>query len=527
MPSNELFIKHVFTGGWASDFGPSMPGLAPDQTGMFKIPFLIDAEDVLFDLDGGPLKVWGTSKLNSSALESGATMKGIFDYWRQGTGGSPTQKRLVHVGTKIYKDDADGSFSEIKSGLVVDAVPNYATFDDLAIIASDSSDVPMSYDQTTFQDLAGSPPNFAFSVKHKNFHFAAGIDATPSRLHYSSQLNPEEWTGGTSGTIDIDPNDGDRITGLISWKNELWVFKGPYKGSIHRITGTSNADWARTTFISGVGAVWQNSIFPIGDDIGFLWSDGSIRTLRATDAFGDFRQASLSAPIQKYLTKNLNFNRLRHAVATTDGEGQRTYITVPAHGSSTNNRVLVLDNRFDPPRWSLLVSYAAASIALVIDSTQQNKPLIYLGGYDGFVRKSGNTSKSIDGSSALSYKVTIPYIDYGAAHKLKNLNGGSIGILPRNNGDITFGWTRDSTTQQTQAITQQGYDVLGTAAANQFTLGTSKLGDERYVDVWFPTETGGEFRTIQYQFTNAVLNEDVEIHSFNTFLVLGGVSMEN
>ena len=78
--------------------------------------------------------------------------------------------------------------------------------------------------------------------------------------------------------LDIDPGDGDRITGLVSHKNELWVFKGPHKGSIHRITGTSNSDWARTTFIEGVGAVWQNSIFRFGDDIGFLWSDGSPRT---------------------------------------------------------------------------------------------------------------------------------------------------------------------------------------------------------------------------------------------------------
>lgn len=528
MPTFRRTLRHFFNGGWATDLGPSAIASTPNELGFVSVPFLVDAEDCLFELDGGPHKAPGTTKLNSSALESGAAIKGIADYWIQGSSGSPAQKRVIHVGTKIYKDDADGSFTSIKSGLELGAVPNYATFDDLLIIASDSTtDVPLSWDSTTLQNLAGSPPNFSFSVKHKNFLFAAGDAANPSTLYYSDQINPEDWIGGTSGNIAIDPNDGDMITGIISHKNELWIFKGPYKGSIHRITGSSNDDWARTTFIEGVGAVWQNSIFRFSDDIGFLWSDGSIRSLNSTNAFGDFREASLTFPIQTWLTQHLNFNKLRQAQAVTDGSGGKVYLILPIDSSTTNNVILALDFRFTPARWTKLPSFKAASIALVLDPAANLRPIIMLGGYDGFVRKWSNATRSIDGTIALAFKVTLPFLDYGFPAVMKTLAAGALGIQPKNNGNITVGWTADNNQQQTQTVAQGGTDVLGTAAVNQFTLGTSTLGGALFIDRWFETEEGGEFRSIQFQITNSVNGEDVELHSITAFIEPGAESTEN
>jgi len=527
MTSFRRVIRHLFSGGWATDFGPTANARL-DDAGFISVPFLVNAEDCLYELDGGPHKAPGTSRLNSTALESGATVKGLVDYWRHGTGGTATQQRVIHVGTTIQQDDADGNFTIIKTGLAADAVPNYSTFDDLLIIASDSSDVPLSWDGTTLQNLAGTPPNFAFSVKHKNFHWAAGIDATPSRLHFSDQLNPEDWVGGLSGTIDIDPNDGDRITGIISHKNELWVFKGPHKGSIHRITGTSQADFSRTTFIEGVGAVWQNTIFRFGDDIGWLWSDGSIRSLNATDAFGDFREASLTFPIQKYLTEHLNFTRLRHAVATTDGGGGKVFITAAIDSSSTNNVVLALDFRFTPARWSRLPVFKVATVATVLDADASLRPVTMFGSYEGFVLNWSNSTRSVEGA-ALSFKVTIPHLDYGFPAHLKTLAAGAIGVQPKNDGNVTVGWVRDNNAQQTIAVSQGGSsDVLGTASVNQFTLGTSTLGGAQFIDRWHEfDETGGDFRSVQYEFINSVNNEDVELHSFTSIIEPGAESTEN
>ena len=102
MPTRTQTIRHTFGGGVATDFGPSIDAV-PDQSGALVIPFLIDGDNVVLELDGGPQKIGGTSKLNTTTLESGVAC----DYWRQGLG--PPRRRVVHVSTKVLSDD--GTFT--------------------------------------------------------------------------------------------------------------------------------------------------------------------------------------------------------------------------------------------------------------------------------------------------------------------------------------------------------------------------------------------------------------------------------
>ena len=531
MASGLAPITHRFTGGWATDFGPGVTGLAPDDRGHVAIPFLTNAEDCLFELDGAPRTAPGTTRLNSAALESGARIKGIFDYWRMGTAGSPSQRRVIQIGTKVYADSGNGTFSEIASGFTAGQVPHFALFDDLLIFATDRpTETAYSWDGTTWQALGGSSPPFAFSTKHHNYHFAAGVASNPSVLYYSSQLDPETWTGGTSGSISINPNDGDMITGIVSHRNELIVFKGPYKGSIHRITGTSNSTWARVQLVEGVGAVWQNSIFKYRDDIGFLWSDGTIRSLAATEKFGDYAEGSLSVAINtNYLKRRVTHNRLRHANAVSDDS--RAYIQLPVDGSTENNVTLAMDFRFDPPRWSKLPSFNRSCMCLAIDSNASNRQQVFFGGSDGFVEIWGQEARSLPGSTALAYLVTTPYFDYGDFGDMHTLHQIAMELMPRNNSNVTVRWRRDGATAQSMTIAQGGSDPLG--GTTGFTLGNaagttgSTLADDRFVGRFGQTEEGGEFRSIQYEFAGAILNMQVELHSFQALISRGHPSREN
>ena len=53
-----------------------------------------------------------------------------------GTAATPTQKRVLHVNTVIMKDDADGTFTNIFTGLEAGKVPAYSLFDDFLIISA-------------------------------------------------------------------------------------------------------------------------------------------------------------------------------------------------------------------------------------------------------------------------------------------------------------------------------------------------------------------------------------------------------
>lgn len=517
-------IRHFFNGGWARDFGPTTD-VIPEQ-GQLRIPYLWDAENVFYKLDGGPIKIGGAEKLNSVAVASGAAIRGCYDYWKQGTGGTPSRRKVVHADTVILADNDDNSFSNIFTGLESDAIPSYATFDDFLIISSSSnSDVPKSWDQSTAQNLAGSPPNFAFSVQHQNRMWASGVDANPSTLYYSASEDPEDWVGGDTGTIDIDPNDGDRITGIASHKNELWVFKGPYKGSIHRITGATVSTFARTTFVNGLGAAWHNSIFKYSDDLGFVSQFGTVHSLSATAAYGDFNEAALSLPIHEWIKEHLNLNRLKQIWAANNPPEGKVFFTISIDSSNTNNAILVMDYRFRPARWSLINAYDAESLALFNDTN--NVKRIFLGGTDGFLRRSDIVTKSIDGSTGIAYKVTTPHLTYSNPMIMKTLERASVGIAPKGNYNGTFLWERDNSAQQSDTFSQAGGDVLGPASANAFTLDTSKLGGARFLDRYMELEEGGEFRSISYQFTQSGVNEDLELHTFTSEISIGSISTEN
>ena len=89
MQQGTQYITHRFAGGWSTDFGPFVY-TAPQGTEM-RMPFLIDAQNVMYELNGGCHTMPGTLKMNSSTLGASSTVKAIYDYWRQGTTGSPTR----------------------------------------------------------------------------------------------------------------------------------------------------------------------------------------------------------------------------------------------------------------------------------------------------------------------------------------------------------------------------------------------------------------------------------------------------
>ena len=526
MPLNSTrWITHSFGGGWATDFGPTAYN-SPDQNGRMVIPFLVEARNIVYEFDGGVHKAPGTDNLNSSALESSTSaIRGIYDYWRQGTSDSAIQRRVCHVGTKIKYDQADGTFIDLFTGMSATSIPQYSTFDDLLIIGSShNADLPKSWDGTTAQNLAGSPPSFSFSIPHKNHQFAAGVFTNPSRLYYSVPLNPEDWTGAGSGSIDIDPSDGDMITGIVSHKNELIVFKGPNKGSIHRITGSSSSDWARTPFVTGLPVPWIHSVFKFGDDVGFVTTNGTVHSLKATAAFGDYNQAWLSYPIHRYMRDNLNHTRARYFTTATDPNRGYVWIGVTPSGQLTNTRYLIMDYRFlsqneTYPRWSYWDNRAFASVHLVRDF---QKPRIFAGGYDGFIYKLEQDART-DNGSAINMVVETPSMTYGEEWLLKNLADAGVSLNAHNNASLTLTWILDGVSSFSTTVTQGNTgSVFDTGLFD-----TAVFGGQTFLPRFFGIENGGDFRAIAYEFSDTANNVDVEIHSVMTKVTPCGESTEN
>ena len=532
MPSADLFIRHRFAGGFATDLGPALDAAPQGSGGIAElgIPWLNQCDNVMFELDGGITKSPGTTKINASALESGAAIRGCYDYWIQGASGSPSQKRVIHVGTKIKADAADGTFADIATGVSSTSVPSYATFNDWLIISDDANSAPLKWTGSgSTASLGGSPPNFAFCVEHKGRLFAAGVAANPSRLYYSDAFDPES---GWSNYITIGTNDGSQITGLSSYKDALVIFKGPKKGSIYVLQGDAPASFSLATLRKNCGsAVWQNAIFQYQDDLAFVGADGSIQRLSATAAFGSFQLGYLSRDITKYINDNVVRTNLKKCWANNWESKGIVLFTLPIQASSYPNLLLSLDYRFgDSPRFSLWPAYAGYcnSAILATDESDNSRQVVLIGGNDGYLRKLNVASFSIDGTTAIGINVKTPTLSYGTPHLKKVLTGGSIGFSPITDDDVSFSWYRDDNTSASLDIEQGGGDFLApSSSGSEFTLDASYLAGNSYVDQWFETEAGGEFRNIAYQITQSEVTGSASIHSLSTFVRGGALSMEN
>ena len=248
---------------------------------------------------------------------------------------------------------------------------------------------------------------------------------------------------------------------------------------------------------------------------------GDIHSLKATSAFGDFNQAFLSAPIAKYIHDSLSHARLGYAMAATFPSMGAVIITVSGAGQTQNDQCLMMDYRFNPVRWALWPAVNCASVAIMRNSAI---PRPFFGGYDGYVRRGENPNRSFDGT-ALSYKVTLPYLDLGAPDEAKTLSRIRVSQAPKGDYDLTAQWQADNQTAQSSTVDQGGVDILGPIDENEFTLGTSILGGGNY-SVQYINTASGEFRSVQLQLRQSALNEDAEVHGLGLHATFNGIVSE-
>jgi hypothetical protein len=118
----------------------------------------------------------------------------------------------------------------------IGAYPNFEVYYD-TFYAVDGNKF-IQFDGTMTQVVAGAP-NGKYIKLLKNRLFLAGDPLNPNRLYFSDLGNPSSWP--SLNFIDVNTNDGDFITGLAVFLDQLIVFK-------------SNSTWA--LFVDGQPSSW-------------------------------------------------------------------------------------------------------------------------------------------------------------------------------------------------------------------------------------------------------------------------------
>lgn len=282
-----------------------------------------------YSLVGGDIGV--KRGLGLGVLERADGTKRIVAAWDDST--STNSRYMAWTGS--------GSFANI-TGATTQTADKDVNFEQAnnKLYSFNGTDASLAYDGSSASAVAAIPLG-KYAKWFHNYMFVAGVSANPSRLYFSNVGNPEVWTA--SDYIDINPNDGDEITGLsvlgteliITKKNRVWALTGFDVGSF-----TINNINER---VEGFGCIAGRSFANIGNDTLFLSFVGNVphvRSIQRTRYAVNVAGGIISDNIEGTLN-GLNKTQLNKSANIFDGKV--CYFAVPNASSTVNNLVVLYD----------------------------------------------------------------------------------------------------------------------------------------------------------------------------------------
>lgn len=224
-------------------------------------------------------------------------------------------------------------------------------------------------------------PSAAFGIYYQGVQIVSGVATKPNRLYVSdSTTNLGDFTNA-SGTLstpgevpgasvfagtgakfyDVNPGDGDKITGLAKYQGVLIVFK---ERSIYQFTFDSSGNAVVSQITASSGCVSHKSIDNVENDIFYLSRRGYYVLGNEPNYFNSIRSNELSSRINPTIQTISSTNLSRVCSIFSDF---RFYSSITSGGATTNNKTLVYDRRY--LAWSQVDYIKANAFTEFIDSS--------------------------------------------------------------------------------------------------------------------------------------------------------------
>lgn len=327
---------------------------------------------------------------------------------------SGTDKPSVQGVTLSY--DGTPTAAELASGFTAGGQFYFATLLSKLVITN-KLDAPRVWDGiNAVANLGGSPPHAQYVAPHKNYLFMAHTTSNPSRLYFSDVLNIENWPA--LNFIDVSPNDGDWITGLLPYDDYLIITKNR---SIWLLVGTGISDFEVRRLHAEVGCVAPRSLVRIGEAFAFVAHDGIYMS--------DLSQPVLISERLKKTWQGLNRRRLNQACAAFFDHKLR--VDVPNGASTVNNLRIV----YDSIRKALLldeVTDHASSYTKFVEAGQEI--LLYGHSNEGQISQADNGST--DAGQAINFTWESKHFDFGLSEHIKRWRKVLIGFAPASSDTV-------------------------------------------------------------------------------------------
>ena len=445
---------------------PAFKGINTEDSPLAQDPSFAEiADNAVIDKRGRIAARKGHSVLTTdkTALGSGS-IRAIKEFER--SSGSnvvlSVGNNKIFTGTTTLTDATPGSYTITADNWKI------VNFNDKAYLFQ-ASHAPLVYDGTSvvrLDSVAG-----AAGVVQGNEVLSAygrlwvtGLSTSPSTVYWSDLLIGHDYSGGTSGSIDISkvwPDGYDEIVALAAHNGFLIIFG---KHSIVVYQGAeAPATMTLADTVAGVGCVDRDTVQYTGTDVLFLSHTG-LKSFGRTIQQKSMPVSSLSGNITKDIINALQTENtfFRSAYSPEEGfylltfVGQDNTYCFDVRGTTENGSYRVT-------RWPS-TGFTAY--------TRLDNGDFYIGTSEGISEYTGYQ----DNGLGYRFKYYSPSLTFGDSSRVKILKKLKPTLVGANNATVFMKWA---------------YDFKGTYATAEFTVGdqiTGFFGESEYTTVEF---TGG------------------------------------
>ena len=176
---------------------------------------------------GALSKRLGTTRIvltDSGTPISGAVF-GLFSYYLSTM--AAEQLILADNSGNLWRTTSLPALTSLATGLNTTFEPNFEILNDLVFYTNSNDEVRSINASNTVTNISAAPPSRYIAV-HKGylFFFNAQLTPNPSRLQWSARNDGTTYV--STNFEDVNKNDGYYGSGMVSFGDELILFKGPF-----------------------------------------------------------------------------------------------------------------------------------------------------------------------------------------------------------------------------------------------------------------------------------------------------------
>lgn len=382
----------------------------------------------------------------------------------------------------------------------------------------------------------GTMPSAKGSIYYSSYHIAWGTATKTSRIYIYALTDSSDFTnvsgavvwdstevpGATvfAGTgaqyIDIQPDDGDYITGVGVFSDIVIIYK---QFATYQMTLDADGVPTITPITRAAGCIAGNSVVAVENDLYFLSRQG-VRVLgNEANFFSAIRTNILSKPIDPLILAMLASSYVKSSGVYFNNQ----YILSIPNAAGDLDTVIVYNKQFQA--WSRWTDINAATFLRIVDSNNEEK-LLFLNTdgtqvYEFTPDVYNDDGQPIDAymlSKVFDFKtpdITKYFVDLGLIFRTIS---GEISLNVYTEGDELFGGTvglAGSTTNDGMGYTMLGYAMFGTGGGDDSGLTT-------YTDLTKRVVINTNSTSIRFRIANARNNENfVFLGYINAFYPYG------